>query len=114
MSSFKSVRKFYDDRNYPRGISRSGDYSIKEVILLESHGVAFAELSSGMKAPQTPEEEQFVKVCRGELEAITKEEKTWLKYQAKVLSPKHFHTLFGKSKVETDSDETESTNIGDD
>lgn len=110
-ASFQSTRKFYDDKNYPRGISRSGDYSIKEFTLLENHGVAFIELSSGIRKAETPAEERFIKVCRGELEASTKEELTWLKYQTKVLSPKQFHTLFGNSKVESENEVTENEEL---
>lgn len=99
--SFKASRKFYDDKNYPRGMSRSGDYSINEVTILEKYGTALSELSSGNRAPITAEEEHFVGVCNGELNAETAIEKTWLKYQNKILTPKQFHTLFGRSKVDS-------------
>ena len=101
LKSFQTNRKFYDDKNYPRGIGRSGDYSIKEVSLLENHGVAFLALSTGKKAPINDEEIQFLKVYQGEISPSTIEEKTWLKYQNKILTPKQFHTLFGRSKVDT-------------
>ena len=104
--SFLTNRRFYDDKNYPRGINRSGDYSISEVQILEKHGVALLEIANGKREAVTDEEKQFKAVCDGERAAQTKIEKTWLKYQNKVLSPKQFHTLFGSRKVNDDGDNT--------
>ncbi|SEK77012.1 hypothetical protein SAMN05216262_102325 [Colwellia chukchiensis] len=99
LQSFQTDRKFYDDKNYPRGLSRSGDYSLKEVAIIENHGIAFLDLASGKRAPVTEVEQQFIKVCQGEILPTTAEEKAWLKYHNKILTPKQFHTLFGRSKV---------------
>lgn len=104
LNSFQTSRKFYDDINYPRGINRSGDFSIKEVVLLENHGVAFLELSAGKRKPENDVEIQFVQVCQEGLSPSTLEEKTWIKYQNKILTPKQFHTLFGRSKIEETGD----------
>lgn len=114
LESFQTSRKFYDDVNYPRGISRSGDYSLKEVSLLENHGVAFLALADGKRTPINDIETQFLKVCQGELSPKTAEEKTWVKYKNKTLTPKQFHTLFGRSKVEVDPEvETEPDDLED-
>ncbi|MFD2164921.1 DUF413 domain-containing protein [Thalassotalea euphylliae] len=107
--SFKASRKFYDDHNYPRGMSRSGDFTLQEVQILETYGVAFKELTNGTREPVTDEEQRFVDVCQGKELAESKLEKTWLKYQNKVLSPKQFHTLFGRTKVEASDDDTNSS-----
>lgn len=115
VESFQTSRKFYDDIHYPRGISRSGDYSLKEVSLLENHGVAFLELSNGKREPCNDVEIQFLKVCQGDILPTTAEEKTWVKYKTKTLTPKQFHTLFGRNKVEVDPDtDTEPDDIDDD
>ncbi|WP_281555912.1 DUF413 domain-containing protein [Thalassomonas sp. RHCl1] len=111
--SFKSNRKFYDDRNYPRGMSRSGDYTLAEVQLLEQYGVALSELSSGKRSPINEQEQHFVEVCEGKAEPEHKIEKTWLKYQNKVLTPKQFHTLFGKAKIASDSMASEAVDLDD-
>ncbi|QOL26971.1 DUF413 domain-containing protein [Thalassotalea sp. LPB0316] len=102
--SFLSNRRFYDDKNYPRGMSRSGDYSISEVQILETHGVALQEIANGTREPQTEAEIRFKGVCDGIYQAESKIEKTWLKYQNKVLTPRQFHTLFGSRKVDDDGD----------
>ena len=114
LASFKSCRKFYDDRNYPRGMSRSGDYTLAEVQVLEQYGVALSELSSGKRTPINEEEQHFVEVCAGKAEPENKIEQVWLKYQNKVLTPKQFHTLFGKAKIASDSLASEPIELDDD
>jgi len=103
--SFNVDRNFYDDRNYPRGMKRSGDFSLAEAELLEEYGVALIALSSGVRLPITEEEQHFVEVCRGNTIVGNTIEKAWLKYQNIILTPKQFHTLFGRTKVESDEDE---------
>ena len=34
--SFTTTNRFFDNKNYPRGFSRHGDFTIKEAQLLES------------------------------------------------------------------------------
>ncbi|MFT5760041.1 MAG: hypothetical protein ACI9LM_004825 [Alteromonadaceae bacterium] len=103
--SFNVNRNFYDDRNYPRGMKRSGDFTLAEAELLEKYGVALMALSSGSRLPITDEEQHFVDVCRGNTIVGNTIERTWLKYQNIILTPKQFHTLFGRTKVEADEDE---------
>lgn len=103
--SFKADRNFYDDKNYPRGLKRSGNFSLVEAELLEKYGVALTALSSGNRLPVTEEEQHFVDVCSGNAIVGNAIEKVWLKYQNIVLTPKQFHTLFGRTKVVTDDDE---------
>ncbi|VDR30598.1 Uncharacterized protein conserved in bacteria [Raoultella terrigena] len=38
--SFMTTNRFFDNKNYPRGFSRHGDFTIKEAQLLEQHGYA--------------------------------------------------------------------------
>ena len=45
-ASFSVTRRFFDDKNYPRGFSRHGDYTIKESQVLEQYGQAFKALDS--------------------------------------------------------------------
>ncbi len=44
--SFTTTNRF-DNKHYPRGFSRHGDFTIKEAQLLERFGYAFNELDSG-------------------------------------------------------------------
>ncbi|HBK4794566.1 TPA: DUF413 domain-containing protein [Serratia marcescens] len=93
--SFTTTNRFFDNKHYPRGFSRHGDFTIKEAQLLERFGYAFNELDSGKRQPVTEEEQLFVAVCRGERQAATEQEKVWAKYLARTRRPKKFHTLSG-------------------
>jgi len=104
--SFSTTSRFFDNKFYPRGFSRHGDFTIKE---LERHGQAFNELDSGKRHPVTEEETQFVAVCRGERAAQTELEKIWAKYVSRIRRPKRFHTLSGgKPQMDTVEEYTES------
>ncbi|CDL42098.1 Protein yifE [Escherichia coli ISC41] len=45
--SFTTTNRYFDNKHYPRGFSRHGDFTIKEAQLLERHGYAFNELDLG-------------------------------------------------------------------
>jgi uncharacterized protein YifE (UPF0438 family) len=47
--SFTTTNRFFDNKHYPRGFSRHGDFTIKEAQLLERHGYAFNELELGKR-----------------------------------------------------------------
>ena len=44
-ASFSVTRRFFDDKNYPRGFSRHGDYTIKESQVLEQYGLKDVDYS---------------------------------------------------------------------
>lgn len=69
--SFTTTNRYFDNKHYPRGFSRHGDFTIKEAQLLERHGHAFNDLDLGKREPVTEEEKLFVAVCRGEREPVT-------------------------------------------
>lgn len=54
--SFTTTNRYFDNKYYPRGFSRHGDFTIKEAQLLERHGYAFNELDLGKREPVTEEE----------------------------------------------------------
>lgn len=93
--SFLSKQRFFDSKNYPRGFSRHGDFTIKEAQLLEKHGHAFSELDADKRKPVTEEEKAFVAVCKGSEAACTENEKIWIKYMGCINKHKRFHTLSG-------------------
>ncbi len=78
--SFASSKPFYDDKSFPYGFKRSGDFTIKEAELLVQHGHAFIALEQG-DAPVTEQEERFIQVINGKADATSAYEKTWLKYK---------------------------------
>lgn len=93
--SFSVTRRFFDDKNYPRGFSRHGDYTIRESQTLEQFGQACLALETGERAPVTAEETQFVAVVKGEKVAETFLEKVWLKYRGLTSKTKRIYTLSG-------------------
>ena len=82
--SFTTTNRYFDNKHYPRGFSRHGDFTIKEAQLLERHGYAFNELDLGKREPVTEEEKLFVAVCRGEREPVTEAERVWSKYMTRI------------------------------
>lgn len=107
--SFQTTHRFFDNKNYPRGFSRHGDFTIKEAQLLERSGYSFNELDLGKREPLTAEEKEFVAVCRGDKQPTTEAEKVWAKYIARIRRPKRFHTLSGgKPQVDTTEDFSDS------
>lgn len=88
--SFTTTNRYFDNKHYPRGFSRHGDFTIKEAQLLERHGYAFNELDLGKREPVTEEEKLFVAVCRGEREPVTEAERVWSKYMTRIKRPKRF------------------------
>ncbi len=91
--SFSVTRRFFDNKNYPRGFSRQGDYTIRESQLLEQFGQACLALEKGEREPVTKEEKQFVAVVKGEILATTPLEKVWVKYRTKISSKKRLYML---------------------
>ena len=103
--SFVANRRFFDDRNFPRGFTRSGRFSLAEGNLLEKHGLAMQQLEQGLREAVNEEEQRFLQVCRGEAEATTAFEKTWLKYKQRLAEKRKFHTVFGKKRIADGSDD---------
>ena len=102
--SFSVERRFFDDKNYPRGFSRHGDYTIRESETLEQYGQAFKALDLGERQPVTEEEKAFVAFCRGEREAETCFEKTWAKYRSLTSNIKRLYTLSGNVAADAADD----------
>lgn len=105
--SFSVTRRFFDDKNYPRGFSRHGDYTIRESQTLEQFGQACLALETGERQPATAEEKQFVAVLKGERTAETALEKVWVKYRTLTSKTKRIYTLSGDVSGDSVSDDAE-------
>jgi len=77
---FLSERKFFDDKNFPYGFHRSGDFTIAEADLLSRYGVTMKKLVNGELQPSRPEQERFIQVIKGREEPRYAEESIYLKY----------------------------------
>lgn len=102
--SFSVTRRFFDDKNYPRGFARHGDYTIRESQTLEQFGQACLALETGERAAVTEEEKRFVAVCKGEEIAESIIEKSWLKYRALTTGAKRIYTLSGNAGSDAGDD----------
>lgn len=95
-ASFSVTRRFFDDKNYPRGFSRHGDYTIKESQVLEQYGQAFKRSIRFRRAQAGDKrDKEFVAFCRGERAPETFFEKTWNKYRTRINTTKRVYTLSG-------------------
>ncbi|MCW8832996.1 MAG: DUF413 domain-containing protein, partial [Colwellia sp.] len=75
---------FYDDVHFPRGFSKSGNFTIVESELLTQIGKRLFMLEQGSSKPENAVEEQFVQFCKAqnerELEGQNQVELLWTKY----------------------------------
>lgn len=102
----KSNTPYYDDLNFPRGFSRSGEFTIAESTLLNDYGHTLKSLHDGVQMPDNEEEKRFVAVVNGIEEAVSNLEKTWTKY-LKSVAPKTWHILNGSNKPQSSNDSSE-------
>jgi uncharacterized protein YifE (UPF0438 family) len=91
---FVKSHPFYDDKNFPYGISKSGFFSIEESDVLTKLGNRLFSLEQGVATSANQVEENFVLVCLKEREADTKVELLWQKYK-KNTGRKSLKTLGG-------------------
>ncbi|QYJ87088.1 DUF413 domain-containing protein [Shewanella mesophila] len=86
-------KRFFDDKNFPRGFSKSGEFTLSEAELLSLYGDTMLAFESGELDPETAEEKHFIKVLKHPNKANTKLEHVWIKYTKLTREPKKFHTL---------------------
>ncbi|WKE65414.1 DUF413 domain-containing protein [Gallaecimonas kandeliae] len=93
MQSFISTKRFSDNKHFPHGFARSGDFTKAEANLLEAHGQSLQALASCLTSPATAEEHQFLAVCQGSRPPVTPLEKVWAKYQRLLDQKKRVFTV---------------------
>lgn len=97
---FIAESPFYDDAHFPRGFSKSGNFTIAESALLTQVGKRLFMLEQGFSEPENAVEEHFVQFCKtqneGDLEGQNKVELLWQKYK-KLTKIKPFHSLNGNT-----------------
>ncbi|MUK61882.1 DUF413 domain-containing protein [Aliivibrio fischeri] len=112
-ASMRTLTKFYDDKNFKRGFSRSG-FTIREALILETYGRTMQSLLDGTLAPESEAEIRFVEQIQ-HLPAETSEfAQCWLKYQNKINFKPRFHTLCGTQRSSDSSDDDDSGSADDD
>ena len=89
---FIQAERFYDDVHFPRGFSKSGDFTIADAELLSCVGKRLFMLEQGLTIPENQVEEKFTFLCKSEAEGETKIELLWQKYK-RLTRYKPFHSL---------------------
>lgn len=99
---FISADLFYDDKHFPRGFRKSGDFNIAEAELLTLVGKRLFMLEQALCLPENQVEEQFVNMCKNRTTGQTKVELLWQKYNA-ITKNRSFHSLSGGSVFQAES-----------
>jgi uncharacterized protein YifE (UPF0438 family) len=96
-------KRFYDNKAFPRGFAKSGNFTILEEELLIYYGDTLAGLEACTLDPVNKEEKHFLKVLQDHSKAQSKLEKAWLKYIKYARGRKTFHTLNSKKPIASQS-----------
>jgi uncharacterized protein YifE (UPF0438 family) len=89
---FIKENQFYDDVHFPRGINKSGDFTLAESEILTNVGKRLLMLEQEVCLPTNEIEKQFIQMCRDQSEGQTRIELLWQKYK-KLTVYKPFHSL---------------------
>ncbi|MDC2890094.1 DUF413 domain-containing protein [Psychrosphaera algicola] len=102
---FMQSSEFYDDKNFPKGFKRSGDFTIAESEILSSLGSRLAQLKQKKVAAETDAEKHFLEMCEHNLLPESVVERVWAKYENIITTGKPKYTLTAKAEdVEDDPD----------
>ncbi|WP_323900433.1 MaoP family protein [Aeromonas hydrophila] len=90
--SFESDKRFNDFKHFPRGLRRSGEFTVAEADSLEKYGTAMLALYQGNLAPRDDVESAFIEQVKSGTAGSNPHAKVWFKY-LKVIGPKRVHRL---------------------
>lgn len=90
--SFVSDKRFNDFQHFPRGIRRSGQFTVSEANILEQCGQAMLELYQGKRTPADDVEQAFLTSVLANDNGANPHAKVWFKY-LKVIGPRRVHRL---------------------
>ena len=91
-------KRFFDNKAFPRGFGKSGNFTVIEDELLSMYGQTLLALELGELGPENAEEKHFLKMLHNPGKAKSKIEQTWLKYIKLSRGRRMFHTLNGSRK----------------
>ncbi len=90
--SFESDKRFNDFKHFPRGLRRSGEFTVAEADSLEKYGTVMLALYQGNQAPRDEVESAFIEQVKSGAAGSNPHAKVWFKY-LKVIGPKRVHRL---------------------
>lgn len=79
-NSFISGIQFHDEKYFPYGFSRSGDFNLEQAKTLTHCGFIMQQLAEGKISAENEEQEHFLLVINGTVEPLYLTELTYLKY----------------------------------
>ena len=97
-------KRFFDNKKFPRGFAKSGDFTLTEEDLLSTYGETLLGLETGTLQPESEGETHFMSILAEPDSAANKLEKAWLKYVRIARGRKRFHTLNGRNKPDASDD----------
>ncbi|MFH0258512.1 DUF413 domain-containing protein [Vibrio rumoiensis] len=99
----RNLGKFFDNKHFARGFSRSGEFTISEAQILENYGRAMQGLFEGNLTPEDNDEQEFITAFQeGGEGVINKYAQCWKKYLSKT-QRKRTYTLCSTVKSGTSS-----------
>ncbi len=90
--SCESDKRFNDFKHFPRGLRRSGEFTVAEADSLEKYGTVMLALYQGNLAPRDDVESAFIEQVKSCAAGNNPHAKVWFKY-LKVIGPKRVHRL---------------------
>jgi uncharacterized protein len=90
--SFVSDKRFNDLQHFPRGLRRSGQFTVAEADILEQCGLVMLELYQGKREPADDVERTFIERVQAGDATGSPHAKVWFKY-LKVIGPRRVHRL---------------------
>jgi uncharacterized protein YifE (UPF0438 family) len=90
--SFESDKRFNDFKHFPRGLRRSGEFTVAEADSLEKYGTVMLALYQGNLAPRYDVESAFIEQVKSGAAGNNPHANVWFKY-LKVIGPKRVHRL---------------------
>jgi uncharacterized protein YifE (UPF0438 family) len=104
-TEFRPGKKpFFDNKKFPRGFAKSGDFTLAEEGLLTRFGETMNLLETGELTAENEAEKQFLNELANPEATTNKMAKVWLKYVRLARGRKRFHTLNGRNKVDVSED----------
>nr|WP_086938554.1 DUF413 domain-containing protein [Thaumasiovibrio occultus] len=84
---------FIDNKSFPRGFGKSGNFTIAESRQLEVYGNVMRLLTEGSYLPADDEEVAFLDQIQGNAPLTSPLARVWLKYQALTTQRRRTYTL---------------------
>jgi uncharacterized protein YifE (UPF0438 family) len=105
--AFASNYKFYDDRNFPYGFQRSGDFTFQESENLTRYGYTMLQLAEEKIQPEGDDHEHFIKVLSGQTDPANDAEKVFIKYLI-LINKKNTYIRAFSTSVDVDEDDADN------